>query len=174
MRWIVCICLTLCAIGCGTDWKDFADRHVEKDMLSKNDKREAIPFLEQHGEFYGMETPADESDASDESADAPAENVNVDQEIVLPLLKQLKQVAPTEQWAMIRPEKKNSAYGILVALPDNPHLVDQMAAAVQEADDKFSGFILQQWGHEWLLIDLIDKQSYEYLKMNDPDIDKQR
>ena len=75
---------------------------------------------------------------------------------------------------MIRPEKANSAYGMLIALPNDPKMVDQMAEAVQEADDKFSGLILQQWGHKWLLIDLIDKDAYEFLKQNDPDVDKQR
>ena len=49
-----------------------------------------------------------------------------------------------------------------------------MADAVQEADDKFSGLILQQWGHQWLVIDLIDQQTYETMKKSNPDIDNQR
>jgi hypothetical protein len=49
-----------------------------------------------------------------------------------------------------------------------------MADAVPEADDKFSGLILQQWGHEWLMIDLIDQESYEILKKSNPDIDNPR
>ena len=75
---------------------------------------------------------------------------------------------------MLRPEKKNSAYAVLIKLPQDPQLVDRMAEAVQDADDKFSGFILQQWGREWLLLDLIDQQAYEFLKKTNPDIDKQR
>ena len=92
----------------------------------------------------------------------------------MPLLKRLKELAATEQWVMLRPEKKNSAYAVVIKLPPDPALVDRMADAVQEADDKFSGFILQQWGREWLLIDLIDQQSYEFLKKTNPDIDKRR
>ena len=83
-------------------------------------------------------------------------------------------MTPTPQWAILRPEKANSAYGVLIGLPNDPKMVDRMADAVQEADDKFSGFILQQWGHEWLLINLIDQHSYETLKKADPRIDDQR
>ena len=159
MRWVWCIGLGLmmCSAGCGQDIKDFADSHVQKDMLDKHDKMEAIPFLEGKGTFFDQDR-----------------STHVDREIVLPLLKRLKELTPTEQWAMIRPEKANSAYGMLIELPNDPKMVDQMAEAVQEADDKFSGLILQQWGHKWLLIDLIDKEAYEFLKQNDPDVDKQR
>jgi hypothetical protein len=72
------------------------------------------------------------------------------------------------------PEKKDSAYGLLIGLPKDPKTVDRMADAVQEGDDKFSGLILQQWGHEWLVINLIDQQSYETLKKSNRDIDNQR
>lgn len=159
MRWMLCFWfgLALCAGGCGGDIKDFADRHVQNDMLTKHDKMEAIPFLENKGQFF-------DQDAS----------THVDREIVLPLLKRLKELTGTEQWAMIRPENTKAAYGMLIELPGDSQMVDQMAEAVQEADDKFAGLILQQWGRKWLLIDLIDQQAYEYLKQNDPDIDKQR
>jgi hypothetical protein len=157
--WISCGCLglVLCAAGCRQDFQERADLHVRKDMLDKHDKREALSFFEKRGQFY------------DTSADT-----HVDQEIVVPLLKRLKEIAPTPQWAVLRPEKANSAYGMLIGLPNDSKTVDKMAEAVQEADDKFSGFILQQWGHEWLLIDLIDQQSYEVLKKANPDIDQQR
>jgi hypothetical protein len=49
-----------------------------------------------------------------------------------------------------------------------------MAKVVEEADDRFPGLILQQWGHEWLAINLIDQETYEFLKQSDPEIDKQR
>jgi len=74
----------------------------------------------------------------------------------------------------MRPEKRDSAFAVLIELPKDKKLVDRMADAVQEADDKFSGLILQQWGHEFLMIDLIDQQSYEILKKSNPDIDNQR
>ncbi len=44
----------------------------------------------------------------------------------------------------------------------------------KQADDRCSGFILQQWGQRWLLINLIDKETFEYLKASNPDIEKQR
>jgi hypothetical protein len=154
--WVL-LALPLWASGCGNDIHDVADRHVQQDMLDKHDKREAISFLEEHGHFYDLDS-----------------TTHVDREIVLPLLKRLKELAGTEQWAMLRPEKANSCYGLLIALPDDSQIVDRMADAVQEADDRFSGFILQQWGHRWLLIDLIDQQTFEHLKASNPDIEKQR
>ena len=148
---------TLFAAGCRNDIKDFADRHVQTDMLDQHEKREAITFLENKGQFFDLDS-----------------NTHVDREVVLPLLKRLKELAPTEQWAMLRPEDKHSAYGMLIALPAESKIVDEMADAVQEADDKFSGCILQQWGHRWLLINLIDQQTLEYLKQANPDLENQR
>ena len=55
-----------------------------------------------------------------------------------------------------------------------PWPVDRMAQVVQEADDQFPGFIVQQWGHEWLAIDFLDQESYEFLKKSNPGMDKQR
>jgi hypothetical protein len=152
-----CLALALCVSGCRKDIQDVADQHVRKYMLDKHEKQPALAFFEKHGQFFDLD-----------------DTTNVDQQVVVPLLKKLNEIAATPQWAMIRPEKNNSAYGILIGLPKDPKTVDRMAEAVQQADDNFSGFILQQWGHEWLLIDLIDQQSYETLKKADPDIDKQR
>lgn len=148
---------TLFAAGCGKDIQEVADRHVRNDLLNRHEKREARPFLEQNGQFFDLDSTS-----------------HVDREIVVPLLKRIYELAPTEQWATLRPERKNSAYAMLVKVPKDPKVVDQIAEAVQQADDQFSGLILQQWGHEWLLFDLIDQQSYEALKKVDPDIDKQR
>jgi hypothetical protein len=158
-NWFLWGCIGLAAIagGCHRDFKEYADDHVRQDMLAIHEKCEALPFFEKHGQFFDLDN-----------------TTHVDQEIVVPLLQKLHEITPTPQWAMIRPEKKDSAYGVLIGLPKDPKTVDRMADAVQEADDKFSGLILQQWGHEWLVINLIDQQSYETLKKSNPDIDNQR
>jgi hypothetical protein len=156
---ILCVSfgLTFWASGCQNDVQEFADRHVQRDMLDKHDKREAIPFLEERGRFYDTDG-----------------TTQVDREIVLPLLKRLKELAPTQQWAMLDPAQSKSCYGVLIELPNDSGIVDRMAEAVQAADDKFSGFILQQWGHRWLLINLIDERTFESLKASNPDIEIQR
>jgi hypothetical protein len=158
-RWIAgaCLGLVLGTSGCRQDIQEIADQHVRKDMLDKHEKRDALPFLERHGQFFDVD-----------------DTTHVDRDVVVPLLKRLQELAPTPQWAILRPEKRNSAYAVLIELPKDPKLVDRMADAVQEANGKFSGLILQQWGHEWLMIDLIDQQSYETLKESNPDIDNQR
>ncbi len=157
--WIAgaCLGLVLGTCGCRQDIQEIADQHVRKDMLDKHEKREALPFLEKQGRFFDVDN-----------------TTHVDHDVVVPLLKRLQELAPTPQWAMLRPEKSNSAYAVLIGLPKDPKLVDRMADAVQEANGKFSGHIPQHGGHDWLMIDLIDQQSYELLKESNPDIDNQR
>lgn len=154
---LLCLALALCASGCSKDLKAMGDRHVQKDLLDKHQKEPAIPFFEKQGRLFDQD-----------------DTTHVDQEIVLPLLKRLQTIAPSEQWVMLRPNKKNAAYALLVKLPGDRRVEDRMAEAIQQADDNFPGLILQQWGHEWLLMDLIDQKSYEYLKKVRPNIDKQR
>lgn len=151
--------MALCVAGCGSpDLQEVADEHVRQKVLDGFEKREAIPFFEKQGRFIDLE----------------GSSTTVDRDVVLPLLKQLQEVAATEQWVTLIPNEKDRALYLLIALPDNPHTVDRMAKVVEEADDKFPGFILQQWGHEWLSINLIDKETYEFLKKSNPNLDKQR
>jgi len=142
--------------GCRPDFKRIADEHVQANLL-ESEKREAISFFEQNGRLFEVD-----------------ETGSIDQEIVLPMLRQLNEVAPTEQWVLLRPDKKSSAIAVLVELPRDANKVDRMAGVVQASDDKFSGFIIQQWGHNWLVMSLIDQKSYEILKKSNPNIDKQR
>jgi hypothetical protein len=159
IRWTVLafLAVTLSLSGCRPDYKRIADEHVEANLLEQYESREAIAFFEERGRLF---------DADD--------TTRVDQQVVLPLLKQLNEVAPTQQWALLRPEDQDAAMVVLVELPPDPPTVDRMAEVVQAADDKFSGFIVQQWGHTWLMFNLIDQQAYEFLKKNQPEIDRQR
>lgn len=159
MRWIVLmgLGLTLTAIGCGqTDAKETGDQFVREDLLAKFDKSEAIPFFEkQNGRYFDKD-----------------ETTTVDRDVILPLLKQLNETAPTEQWAVLRTQMKDSACALLIGLPGDPQAVERMVKVVQQAEDQYSGCILQQWGHEWLSIDLIDQAAYEMLKKSYPDLKK--
>lgn len=149
--------LTIGLIGCRPDLKRIADEHVTANLLESHEKRAAIPFFEEQGRLFDK----------DESTD-------VDQQVVLRILKQFLELARTEQWVLLHPEAQNRALAVLVALPKDAQTVDRMADIVQAADDTFSGFIVQQWGHDWLMFNLIDQQAYEYLKKNNPNFDKQR
>jgi hypothetical protein len=155
----LCLGLALCAAGCNRtpDWKRAGDENITENLFATHERREAIPFFEQKGRYF-------DNDAS----------TTVDRDVVLPLLKRLNGVAATEQWVVLRPEVENWAGGLVIGLPEDPQTVDQMAQVVQEADDAFPGFIIQQWGHEWLAIDFIDQETYEFLKKSNPAIDQQR
>jgi hypothetical protein len=156
---VFCVGMVVCAAGCGgtPDWQEVGDDNVRNGLFPTHERREAIPFFEQNGRYIDRD-----------------EATTVDRDIVLPLLKNLQQVAATEQWVMIRPSDTNWAGALVVELPENSETVDRMAAVVQEADDKFPGFIVQQWGHEWLAMDFLDKETYEFLKKSNPEMDTQR
>jgi hypothetical protein len=157
----VCISigLALCAAGCGgnPDYKRIADDRVQELLFDKYERREAIRFFEESGRFF--------------DADA---TTSVDRDVVLPLLQRLAEIDRTEQWVMLKPGKTDAALALLVKLPDDPEVVDRMAEVVQEADDGYSGFIIQQWGYDWLQMALVDKAAYEFLKKSNPDVDIQR
>ncbi len=150
--------LALSIAGCGKpDYKQIADDRVRNLFFEKYEKCEAIPFFEQQGKFFDFDS-----------------TTSVDREVILPLLKRLLEVHHSEQWVLLRPGKADSAVALFIELADDEEVVERMAQAVQEADDAFSGFIVQQWGYEWLGIALVDESAYAFLKKADPHVDKQR
>ena len=158
MRWFVFAGLGVALCGCGQpDYKQIADDRVQDLLFDKFERCEAIPFFEEQGKFFDVDA-----------------TTTVDRDVILPLLRRLREVDQTEQWVLLRPGKADSAVALVVRLPENSHTVERMAQAVQEADDGYSGFIIQQWGHEWLGMALVDQAVYEFLKKANPDIDKQR
>jgi len=160
MRYVsLCLGIMLCAAGCNgnPDWKEVGDENVRDGLFATHERQEAIPFFEKNGRYFDI-------DAS----------TTVDRDVVLPLLKRLNEVASTEQWVMIRPDEKDWAGALVIGLPEDSKTVELMAKVVQEEDDRFPGLIVQQWGHEWLAIDFLDQQTYEFLKKSEPNIDKQR
>ena len=160
-RWfyLLPVAIGLFATGCGgkPDYKRIADDRVQELLFDQYERREAIPFFEERGHFF--------------DADA---TTSVDRDVVLPLLQRLAEVQRTEQWIMLKPGTTDAALALLVKLPDDPDVVERMAEVVQTADDGYSGFIVQQWGYDWLQMALVDQAAYEFLKKTNPDIDKQR
>jgi hypothetical protein len=160
-RWLFLlpVAMGLFAGGCGgkPDYKRIADDRVEELLFDRYERREAIPFFEERGHFFDADS-----------------TTSVDRDVVLPLLQRLAEVQRTEQWVMLKPGATDAALALLVKLPDDSDVVDRMAELVQEADDGFSGFIVQQWGYDWLQMALVDQAAYEFLKKTNPDIDKQR
>jgi hypothetical protein len=155
---IYCVCMAACvAAGCSTDYQQIGDAQVESVMSGFDGKLEAIPFFEGKGRYF-------DSDSS----------TTVDKDVVLPLLKVLKEIAPTEQWVIPQEEDPKTAFAVFVKLPGDVKVASRMADAVEAADDKFPGLILQQWGHEWLSFDLMPEETYKILKAKDPEIDQQR
>src|SRR5579872_6498498 len=90
--------MTVCAVGCGRDFKAIADQHVEQRLFDKHEKREAIRFFEQEkGRFIDVN-----------------QTTSVDRDVVLPLLKRLHETVPTEQWAILKSGKTDQALAVLI------------------------------------------------------------
>src|ERR1700730_5678649 len=125
----VCLGLMLCATGCSRDpdWKAVGDDNVRDGLFATHERQEAIPFFERNGRYFDL-------DAS----------TTVDRDVVLPLLKRLNEVAPTEQWVMLRPEEKDWAGALVIELPQDSETVERMAQVVEEEDDRFPFLIVQQ------------------------------
>jgi hypothetical protein len=154
------LCLLLFAVslaGCRTDYQELGDEHVRQNLLGKLERREAIPFFEARGRF---------SDLDDETT--------VDRDVVLPLLKRLQQITPTDQWAVLRPNSLDWALALVVKLPRDAAAVQRMVQAVRQADEQYAGRILQQWGHEWLSLDLVDQAGAEFFDQAEADFKDHR
>jgi hypothetical protein len=158
-RSILALTLLILVSGCGQDLKSHADQMVADEYLKAGKHVKAIPFFEAGGKYFDQ----DEAKPS-----------QVDQKILLPMLKDLYQLHPGQQWVV--PDTRNAkvAFAVLIELPGDAAQVDAMAKIVEAADDKFDGKILQQWGHKWLSVDLIDQETAEFFRKSDPDFDKQR
>jgi hypothetical protein len=159
-RCAAAICLLVAAVGmagCRPDYKVLGDEHVRQDLLDKHERREAIPFFEAHGRFFDLD-----------------EETTVDRDVVLPLLKRLQEAAPTDQWAILRPTDQDWALALVIRLPADAAAVDQMERLVREADDRYAGRILQQWGHAWLSIDFVDQEGAEFFDKAEADLKNQR
>lgn len=150
--------LLVCCIGCGQqrDFKKIADGRVH-DLFGKFKKSDAITFFEKQGKFFDVES-----------------DTTVDKDVVLPLLKRLQEVNKTEQSVLLKPEHDDIALALFVQLPNEKDTVDRMAKVVEDADNQYTGFIMQQWGREWLGLAFIDQKVYEVLKKSNPKMDKQR
>lgn len=145
--------------GCSKDIKQHADQIVLNEFLKAGTHVKAVPFFEEGGRYYEPETDA---------------STSVDQKIILPMLKDLYAICPLAQWVVPDKENPKLAFALLVELPADNDKVDEMAKIVEAADAQFDGMILQQWGHTWLSVDLIDLETAEFFKKADPNFDKQR
>jgi hypothetical protein len=166
LTFLLLLMLLATTSGCRKDFKKVADKMVEDDILKGRTPVTAIPFFEQGGRYYDEELDEEQSDQS--------QAINVDRDIVLPMLKRLLETTRTEQWVVPDTNDSQRAFALLVALPSNKQTENAMAKVIEEFDAKYDGLILQQWGHKWLSIDFLDKDSVEFFKKTDPNIEKQR
>ncbi len=157
LRWLLLIPLCGFAFGCSKDIKQVADQMVVDAFLKKGTQVTAIPFFEKGGQYFDEEG-----------------STKVDREIVLPMLQKLFEISHTPQWVVPDERDPKQAFAVLIELPDDTSVVDAMAKVVEAADAKFDGMILQQWGHRWLSIDSMDRETAEFFKKTNPDFDKQR
>ena len=154
---LLALVLVLGTLGCRPDYKRTADNMVEENYLKSEQRCTAIPFFEKGGRYF------DDDDST-----------TVDREILLPLLKQLHDLARSQQWVVPHKDDAKRAFAILIELPRDKATLDKMAQTVEKADAQFSGLILQQWGHRWLSLDFVDEEQAEFFKRADPATEHQR
>jgi hypothetical protein len=155
--WTGCALLA-CLMGCSEppDYESQFDQQVHEDWLATGKMHPAVSFFEQGGHYY----------AKDEGADTP----DLDQDLIVPLLKGLASEFRLPQHVVTQPDNPSYAWAILVELPEEPATRQKLERYLEEADAGFSGMIIQQWGNRWLSLDFLDEDEAALLEeANAPD-----
>jgi hypothetical protein len=148
LRMFLC-CTAIAAIsgcslaGLGFDPKQVVDEMVEDDMLGLNQDKKipAVEFFEKGGKHYEVM--------------GRGEGSNVDRNLVLPLMKRLRDEFKAEPIVLV-PDDAEYCWEIVVKLPAGAAARAGIAKAISETDAKFAGEIAADWGHKWLAFNFQD------------------
>lgn len=108
--------------------------------IQQFDKTNAIEFLENGGLFMN----------------ARVRDGKLDEEVVLPLLKRIKEETGIEPLASLMPDSNKIAGMMLVNLPADPAKLERLKQIFVEADDAYEGPILRNYGDLWMHFELMD------------------
>lgn len=136
--------LPLLTAGCGKpDLQEFADNYLRKNRLVGVETTDAVKFLENGGLYYD-----DPSDPETTRLDAH----------VLPLLKRIRDELKLEPLVTYRKDAPKQGRDLIIRLPASKAEQDRLQKVIDEAQAAFPGEIFQQWGHEYLALELFDQE----------------
>lgn len=157
MRWSYAwfpILLILLVEGCGTSEptgiqeSDSApethDAQVVSIWMPGRETTDAIAFLEGGGVYESLLT-----------------DVDIDKLNLLPLLRRLRDDFGLAPVALL--DDPEVAFAVIVDIRQLEGPKGDVVDAIEEADDDFSGLILDKWGEQWLTIDMMDETELQPL-----------
>jgi hypothetical protein len=121
------------------------DKQIEKDWMPDREMVDAISFLEGGGKYEDFD-----------------EASTIDQTCVLPLLKRFRDELSLSPRALL--EDPQLAMAILVEVPEDASRRTRLRKMLQEADESFSGLLMDNWGQKWLSLDFLDDNEVAALK----------
>jgi len=140
--------LLLCC-GCGETPPTAAeslDAQIDESWMQGRQRMDAIAFFREGGVYSS--TP---------------EFPDVDNRIVVPLVKQLKDECGLTVEVLQEGDRPSVAFAIVAdisAVTDR----SRIAAVCQEADHRHPELVLENWGDRWLSIDILDDSVTSHLK----------
>ena len=146
---LLAIALAMC-VGCGSSAISDAaalDTQIEEQWMAQRQVVDAIPFLERGGRYENLGIQGE---------------VPIDQPHVLPLLKRFRDELSLKPVAVL--EGPQFAMAILVEIPKDPARRKRLRETLQQADDAFSGLLMDNWGQKWLSLDFLDEQEVSVLQ----------
>lgn len=145
MRCILLLLVLPPCCGCRSepDLEGMVDRRVREEWMQPGQFQDAIAFLENGGSYYN-------------SPDANGETP-LDQEVILPLLKDLQAEfqRPIHAITLDDPDR---AWSIVMPFPEDPAERQRVIDWIDAANEEFPGMILEEIGQEWLTLDFLDEE----------------
>ncbi len=135
--------LVLLSACSSPDYEAQVDEKVTQQWMRPGMYVDAIEYLESDGYYY--------------SADDVPGAIDLDQEAIVPLLKEMQERFQQEQYAILV-EDEDYAWGIVMKLPPDDAKQKQVRSFLEEAKQNFPGMILEEWGHQWLSLDFLDAE----------------
>jgi uncharacterized protein YlxP (DUF503 family) len=124
------------------DYKAVLDRQITEEWMAGREVVDALEFFEKGGVYENRD--------SDEAMD-------IDQKYVVPLVKRLKDEFHLNVLAIVEPDSTNTAMAIVAEVPPDRETRNKIRAAILETADKFPGFAMQNWSHNYVSLDFLDE-----------------
>ena len=132
-----------------SDYKADLDRQIQESWMAGREVVDAWEFFENGGVYESDSRPAAEG---------------VDQNYVIPLIKELREKHHLKVMAILRNDVPNTAMAVIAEAPPDRRSRNEVRATILETNDTFPGLVLQNWSHQWVSLDFLDGDEIKVLK----------